>query len=753
MSRRFAGKFLFACSVFLFAPRASAEPIAPPYDLFEVGPLEEPRTPLESILGDWALLHQEKRDETIWLLLALRDGARGNDLPGWGRPRYLGRVRESERVIYAAPEDGQERLRTGRPVTIPPSGGTVFVTRETPAELAQRAPHQFRVLERDLPSERIRPRKGPPAALAPLLERARGEGREDGAVRTLVGQVSIDSLETCVRDLAEKEPFGAPTSRYFASDETEIVHRLAIAQKFAQSLGPEAVSEHAFRMVVQEPDTITVHNIVARLAAAVPATGAILVTAHYDAIGVRSVPDSICTHGLRDVSSGCDCQDPSALESDPDCKWNWRTDPAPGADDNASGIAVLLEAARLLANESFEFDIYFVAFQGEELGLLGSAAFADSIASAGQEVLAVLNLDMVAYSLSRKQLDIVANENSEWLADFLLETRELFVPDLIATKYVEFFGRSDHASFWAVGIDAVLLIEDKRVTYPPYHTFQDTWEILDESRSNDQFVLAGQLVVGALARLSAQYEEQPDLAIPVRKVVVTPSSGSDLRVGSPALITTRVFNYGSSTLRFQNETIDSLTARVSVYDGDPSAGGRLLGQETRKTFFATGSFEDFETIWQPAAGQEGFHEIHAVVEGLDAGYDASELNSANNRTSSEVFVGGSVPRILQHYSYPNPLRESVSELNFSYDLTADASVRVSIFDLEGALLAEFFADFDEIDDGNRTGRNTIHGSQFRDSRNRHVEPLEPGVYLYSIRVLDGAGEVSDAVRGKFAVVR
>ena len=50
------------------------------------------------------------------------------------------------------------------------------------------------------------------------------------------------------------------------------------------------------------------------------------------------------------------------------------------------------------------------------------------------------------------------------------------MPDLAVNKQVIFFARSDHASFWAVGIDAILVNEDIDVLYPQYHTFQDTWE-------------------------------------------------------------------------------------------------------------------------------------------------------------------------------------------------------------------------------------------------------------------------------------
>jgi hypothetical protein len=68
---------------------------------------------------------------------------------------------------------------------------------------------------------------------------------------------------------------------------------------------------------------------------------------------------------------------------------------APGADDDASGTAVVLELARVLAGESFPGTLVFIAFTGEEVGLFGSRHWATAARAAGRDVVAMLNNDMV----------------------------------------------------------------------------------------------------------------------------------------------------------------------------------------------------------------------------------------------------------------------------------------------------------------------------------------------------------------------
>lgn len=76
--------------------------------------------------------------------------------------------------------------------------------------------------------------------------------------------------------------------------------------------------------------------------------------------------------------------------------WDWQRCPAPGANDNASGVAAMLEIARILRNVNIGMDVRFIAFAGEEQNLSGSRAYADAINNA-LDISLVINLDEIGY--------------------------------------------------------------------------------------------------------------------------------------------------------------------------------------------------------------------------------------------------------------------------------------------------------------------------------------------------------------------
>jgi hypothetical protein len=748
-----------ALALILFARQAPADVLAPPYDLYEAGPFaDETLAAVRDDLGPWQVILQERSEGGTWVLLALADGRISSPLPGWGRPRYLGRVRDGERVVRGAPEaPGRERLRSGRGLGVTPTGNSILVTNEAVDRIAQRAHQGFDVLERSVPLRRDTA-PGPIDAFRPTLERAMRSpagSRAPADVAALRDQVSPDSLEAYVRALSERASM-QPTSRYFADPRTEGVHRDYIQTKFAAALGASAVTNHAFRMERAPRDTITVHNIVAKIPSSAPHPPAVFLTAHYDAIGTRSDPVALCEFGHRKPNTDCDCSLPDqVILANPDCEWNWEIDPAPGADDNATGVAALLEFARICANVAFDFDVYLVAFQGEEQGLIGSAAFVDSVVTSGQLIVVDFNLDMLGYNALGDRQEVVTNTDSEWFADWILDTANLFVPNLPVAKTVENFGRSDHARFWNVGADAVVMLEDIELPYPGYHTFLDLWETIfpgNRPSEEKQFERAVQLVVATMARFALHYDA-PDLAIPVGELEAAPVFSSRFEAGRPVRLSAFVHNLGNSSLTFQGTTTDSLTARVSFYDGNPDAGGVLINQIERTDFFGGGTVLPIEIAWVPAVGTEGFHEIVAIVEGLDEGYSSVEVTSANNRASLSLFLeaqGSTAPTFLTHYVYPNPVTGSVSNLRIYYELTRTAALDLRVYDLAGQLLGQFGATGAFVGTGNAAGANVVTGDDIR----WVAQAPESGVYLYRIHVRATAtGENTDTVTGKFALVR
>jgi Zn-dependent M28 family amino/carboxypeptidase len=146
---------------------------------------------------------------------------------------------------------------------------------------------------------------------------------------------------------------------------------------------------------------------------------------------------------------------------------------APGADDNASGVAVLLEAARVFAEAGVEPRVMLAFFGGEEDSLIGSRAFASEISHERPLLRGVINVDMVGYDAYGPQ-DIVVftNPHSIPLALELIDLASR-TTRLAADTTVSPAGNSDHASFWRVGLPAVSVWEG--YDHNPYHsTSKDT---------------------------------------------------------------------------------------------------------------------------------------------------------------------------------------------------------------------------------------------------------------------------------------
>ncbi len=141
----------------------------------------------------------------------------------------------------------------------------------------------------------------------------------------------------------------------------------------------------------------------------------------------------------------------------------------PGADDNASGVALVLEAARVLGEADSAYTIRFVAFDREEQGLYGSYAYVD--AHAGDDILAMISADMVAYNKGTNAVDIFGNSASSSLKNNLAAAVAAYGEGLSAGVFSS-SGGSDHVPFQNAGYQAVLFIEDWGNPY--YHTQLDS---------------------------------------------------------------------------------------------------------------------------------------------------------------------------------------------------------------------------------------------------------------------------------------
>ncbi|MEN8225042.1 MAG: M20/M25/M40 family metallo-hydrolase [Bacteroidota bacterium] len=148
---------------------------------------------------------------------------------------------------------------------------------------------------------------------------------------------------------------------------------------------------------------------------------------------------------------------------------------APGADDNASGVVGVLEAARLLKDFDLKYTLKFIAFDEEEQGLIGSYAYAGEASSNGDDILGVLNLDMIAYeSNGDMEMSLSTNAQSTPFTNDYTSVLATYGLDL-TYNYIS-IGASDHSPFWNNGYQAILAIEDWDDFNAYYHTVNDLFD-------------------------------------------------------------------------------------------------------------------------------------------------------------------------------------------------------------------------------------------------------------------------------------
>jgi len=193
---------------------------------------------------------------------------------------------------------------------------------------------------------------------------------------------------------------------------------------------------------------------------------------------------------------------------------------SPGADDNASALAVLLEVARSLRDVPLARSVRFIAFCLEEENLLGSLAYASSLQAADEEICGAIVLECVGYARSEEGsqqkppmgkgaswrawggrvekmpvavptvgdfLGIVGNAASAHLVKAVEAAANQAVPDLRTISLVvpgngELLPdtrRSDHAAFWHHGYPAVMLTDTANFRNPHYHQPTDTLDTLN----------------------------------------------------------------------------------------------------------------------------------------------------------------------------------------------------------------------------------------------------------------------------------
>ncbi|UXI69982.1 M28 family metallopeptidase [Tahibacter amnicola] len=224
--------------------------------------------------------------------------------------------------------------------------------------------------------------------------------------------------------------------------------RSSYSEQLAQARGWIGQQFQALGLVVAEPafsfvyngNTANVNNIVGRLDGTRLPDEWVVVGAHYDS---------------RNETNGAPLT-------------------TPGADDNASGCAGVIEAARVLTRFRPERTVVFACFAGEEQGLHGSKAHVAELTQSGNlgKVVAMLNMDMIGWSPDAN-LGVSLGSTNAPLTQRLAAAAATYVPSLAVTTTTNTCC-SDHMPYLNAGRPAVLSIHRGGTSYPSYHRKTDT---------------------------------------------------------------------------------------------------------------------------------------------------------------------------------------------------------------------------------------------------------------------------------------
>jgi leucyl aminopeptidase len=158
--------------------------------------------------------------------------------------------------------------------------------------------------------------------------------------------------------------------------------------------------------------------------------------------------------------------------------WTNENSIAPGADDDASGIASLQEAMRVLLSSGYKpkRTIQFMAYAAEEVGLKGSAEIATDYKNKGKKVVGVMQLDMTNYKgTSNSDITLMTDYTNAAQNKFLKDLVAAYQPTLKVTEDRCGYACSDHASWtnkgYVASMPAEALYDD---TNPNLHTANDT---------------------------------------------------------------------------------------------------------------------------------------------------------------------------------------------------------------------------------------------------------------------------------------
>ena len=255
----------------------------------------------------------------------------------------------------------------------------------------------------------------------------------DSEIRAMMDFVSVDSIQANIEHLCSYHN-RRYDSRYIWEVQDWLIGRYI-------GFGTDTVMLHDFP--IPDSDIETADNILAVQWGTRTPEEYVICGAHYD-------------------SWNADGDDPDTIRS-------------PGADDNATGVAGILETARILSHYTFDRTIIYANWCAEEIGLIGSAAYAADCAAQRMDIVAYFNLDMTGYleEGSDIHVNLMYTTQDSLLGKYVKRFSRTYFPDMRIWQDWLAWGDSDYSSFNRNGYAAIHPFEDTHASSPYIHSRQD----------------------------------------------------------------------------------------------------------------------------------------------------------------------------------------------------------------------------------------------------------------------------------------
>ena len=255
---------------------------------------------------------------------------------------------------------------------------------------------------------------------------------------------------------------------------------------------------------------------------------------------------------------------------------------ASGADDNASGTAAVLEAARILTQYTTKYTIIYALWDEEEQGLIGSINWVSQVHNAGWIISGAINMDMIAWDSDydgKLWVNTKNIGNSVMMADKVVEVNQLYQIGLDPQVLNPGYG-SDNIPFWNIGYSAIGIEELYGIDWNDY--YHTTGDRLDKFNLA-YFHCCAKMVIGTLATLAevnSAVSVGPEEIIPGEIILLqnypnpfNPSTKISYQLPHRTFITIKVYNVLGNEITTLVDEEQSSGHYAVDFNADNLAGG------------------------------------------------------------------------------------------------------------------------------------------------------------------------------------